>query len=77
MLSFIQPGKPGQNAFIGLSDCKLRVECLNEQLFYDLTDTQTKIEAWRIYYNKNQPHRSLNQLMPGESAGNYEGLLTE
>lgn len=76
-LSFIQPGKPQQNAFIESFNGKLRVECLNEQLFYDLADARTKIEAWRIDYNENRPHRSLGQLTPAEYAKNYENLLTE
>lgn len=75
-LSFIQPGKPQQNAFTESFNGKLRVECLNEQLFYNLADAQTKIEAWRIDYNENRPHRSLNQLTPAEYARNYENLLT-
>jgi putative transposase len=76
-LSFIQPGKPQQNAFIESFNGKLRVECLNEQLFYDLADAQAKIEAWRIDYNENRPHRSLRQQTPAEFARNYENLLTE
>ncbi len=76
-LSFIQPGKPQQNAFIESFNGKLRMECLDEQLFYDLADARTKIEDWRIDYNENRPHRSLNQLTPAEYAQNYENLLTE
>jgi len=76
-LSFIQPGKPQQNAFIESFNGKFREECLNEQLFYDLADARAKIEAWRIDYNENRPHRSLNQLTPVEFARNYGNQLTE
>ena len=76
-LSFIQPGKPQQNCFIESFNGKLRVECLNEQLFYHLADARVKIEAWRIDYNENRPHRSLGQLTPAEFARNYENRLTE
>lgn len=76
-LSFIQPGKPQQNAFIESFNGKFRDECLNEQLFHDMTDAQSKIEAWRIDYNENRPHRSLNQRTPAEFARNYEKQLTE
>ncbi len=76
-LSFIQPGKPQQNCFIESFNGKFRDECLNEELFYDLVDAQTKIEAWRIDYNQNRPHRSLNQRTPAEFANNYENRLTE
>jgi putative transposase len=54
-LSFIQPGKPQQNAFIESFNGKLRDECLNEHLFFDLNDARTKIEQWRIDYNEHRP----------------------
>jgi putative transposase len=76
-LSFIQPGKPQQNGFIESFNGKFRDECLNEELFYNLIDAQSKIEAWRIDYNENRPHRSLNQRTPAEFARNYENQLTE
>lgn len=76
-LSFIQPGKPQQNGFIESFNGKLRVECLNEQLFYDLADARTKIEAWRKDYNENRPHRSLGQRTPAEFIREYENRLTE
>jgi len=76
-LWFIQPGKPQQNAFIESFKGKFRDECLNDHLFYDVADAQTKIEAWRIDYNENRPHRSLNQRTPAEFAKSFETLLTE
>lgn len=75
-LSFIQPGKPVQNAFIESFNGKFRDECLNEQLFYDLNDARIKIEAWRTDYNEYRPHRSLNQQTPLEFAKKYENMLT-
>jgi len=76
-MSFIQPGKPQQNAFIESFNGKLREECLNEELFYDVTDAQTKIEAWRIDYNEHRPHRSLGQRTPAEFIKDYENRLTK
>jgi putative transposase len=76
-LSFIQPGKPQQNAFVESFNGKLREECLNEELFYDLADAQVKIEAWRIDYNELRPHRSLGQRTPAEFIREYENRLTE
>ncbi len=76
-LSFIQPGNPQQNCFIESFNGKFRDECLNEELFYDLADAQTKIDVWRIDYNETRPHRSLNQRTPAEFARNYENRLTE
>jgi putative transposase len=76
-LSFIQPGKPQQNAFIESFNGKLREECLNEELFYDLSDAQIKIETWRSDYNHLRPHRSLGQRTPTEFIEEYENRLTK
>jgi len=76
-LSFIQPGKPQQNCFIESFNGKFRDECLNEELYHDLADAQTKIEDWRIDYNENRPHRSLNQRTPIEFIKTHENLLTK
>jgi len=67
-LSFIQPGKPVQNAFIESFNGKLRDECLNESYFTSLLDAQTTIEAWRKDYNETRPHSSLGDLTPAEYA---------
>ena len=46
-LQFIEPGKPIQNAFIESFNCRLREECLNEQVFLSLDDARHKIGQWR------------------------------
>lgn len=65
-LSFIQPGKPVQNAFVESFNGKLRDECLNENYFTSLSDAQITIEAWRKDYNETRPHSSLGDLTPAE-----------
>ena len=67
-LSFIQPGKPVQNAFIESFNGKLRDECLNENYFTSLIDAKATIEAWRRDYNETRPHSSLGDLTPTEFA---------
>jgi putative transposase len=67
-LSFIQPGKPVQNAFIESFNGKLRDECLNQNYFTSLSDAKTAIEAWRKDYNGTRPHSSLGDLTPTEFA---------
>lgn len=69
-ISFIQPGKPVQNAFIESFNGKLRDECLNETYFTSLNDAQLTIEAWRKDYNETRPHSSLGDLTPAEFAKN-------
>ena len=65
-LRFIEPGKPMQNAFIESFNGKFRDECLNEHVFVSLPHAQAVIEAWRLDYNTNRPHSSLNDMTPKE-----------
>jgi putative transposase len=67
-LDFIRPGKPVQNGFIESFNGRLRDECLNIEVFFDLEDAREKIERWRQDYNTNRPHSSLNDRTPAEFA---------
>jgi putative transposase len=72
-LQFIEPGKPIQNAFIESFNSRLREECLNEHVFISLDDPRSKIERWRIEYNRERPHSSLGHLTPEEFAAKNQG----
>ncbi len=65
---YIAPGKPMQNGFVESFNGRLRDECLNEHLFTNLGEARRIIEDWRIDYNTNRPHTSLNGLTPTEFA---------
>lgn len=65
-LNFIQPGKPSQNGFVESFNGKFRDECLNENWFSNLSHAKELIEKWRIDYNTQRPHSSLNNLTPEE-----------
>ena len=67
-LSFIQPGKPQQNAFVESFNGKFRSACLNQNWFRNLAEAVQLIEQWRIHYNTVRPHSSLNYLPPSEFA---------
>lgn len=67
-LSFIQPGKPIQNAFIESFNGKLRATCLEENWFMDLQHARQVIENWRIEYNTDRPNKPLGKLTPSEFA---------
>ena len=67
-LSFIEPGKPVQNAFVESFNGTCRNECLNENWFLSLADARTIIENWRIDYNDQRPHSSLGGRTPSEFA---------
>lgn len=63
-LQFSRPGKPTDNPFIESFNGRLRQECLNQHWFVSIEDAQQKIENWRIDYNENRPHRSLENQTP-------------
>lgn len=67
-LSFIRPGKPNENAYIESFNGKFRDECLNEHWFITMSQARRIIEAWRIEYNTERPHSSLEDLTPEEFA---------
>ena len=71
-LHFIDPGKPIQNAFIESFNGRFRDECLNASWFVSLEDARRIVEAWRIDYNQNRPHRSLKGLTPEEFAATLQ-----
>jgi putative transposase len=57
-----------QNGFVESFNGRLRDECLNEHVFTNLGEARRIIEEWRIDYNTNRPHTSLNGLTPTEFA---------
>lgn len=65
-LFFITPGKPVENAYIESFNGKFRDECLNEHWFLGLEHARKVIEEWRIDYNTQRPHSSLDNLTPEE-----------
>jgi len=67
-LDFSRPGKPTDNAFIESFNGRFRQECLNESWFLSLEDARDKVESWRMHYNTDRPHSSLNNLAPAEFA---------
>ncbi len=65
---YIAPGKPQQNGFVESFNGQLRDECLNEHLFSSLAAARRIIEAWRLDYNAECPHTSLDGLTPAAFA---------
>jgi putative transposase len=74
-LHFIQPGKPTQNAFVESFNGRFRDECLNEHEFANLAHARSIIESWRLDYNANRPHKSLQNQTPEEFARGLQNLL--
>ncbi|MBO6638079.1 MAG: transposase [Roseitalea sp.] len=53
-----------QNAFVESFIGRFRDECLNKNLFDNLSEARQTIEIWRIDYNTQRPHTSLGGLAP-------------
>jgi len=71
-LDFSRPSKPTDNPFIESFNGSFRDECLNTNWFLSLEDAITKIEDWRIKYNRFRPHSSLNNRTPHEVFQKYQ-----
>jgi len=72
-LDFIQPGKPVENGYIESFNGRLRDECLNGEIFFDLDDAREKLERWRRDYNDARPHSALADRTPKEFASIVRG----
>ncbi len=78
-LDFIRPGRPVQNGYIESFNGRLRDECLNVEVFFNLVDAREKLERWRRDYNQKRPHSALADRTPEEfvrSAGERAFALT-
>jgi len=63
---YIDPGCPWQNPFIESFHSRFRDECLNREIFNNLTEAQVVVEDFLDEYNNRRPHSSLNYLTPME-----------
>lgn len=73
-LSFIQPGRPTQNAFVESFNSRPRDECLNAHRFVTGTEAQLTIEAKRDDYNTQHRHGSLGRRTPSEFAAHWKDV---
>lgn len=63
-LEHIQPGKPNQNGHVESFNGKLRDECLNTHVFWNLVDAQLKLKSYWREYNGERPHSGLKGATP-------------
>lgn len=65
-LFFITPGKPVENMYMESFNGRLRDECLNLHYFTSIDHAKRVVEEWRVDYNTERPHSSLDDLTPEE-----------
>jgi putative transposase len=80
-LAFIRPGKPVDNCYIESFNGRFRDECLNEHWFITMQHARSTIEAWRVEYNTERTHSSLDDLTPEEfrhahASGKFTGSVS-
>jgi transposase InsO family protein len=73
----IDPASPWQNAYGESFNDKLRNENLNVEGFFSDRDAQAVVEAWRLHYNHERPHSSLDYQTPAEVREEWERTRKE
>ena len=72
-LEFTKVRKPNQ--LIESFNSRVRDECLNEHVFFSLSDARAKIDDWHWQYNNFNPHSALGMKTPAEFAKEREIVL--
>ena len=65
---FIKPGAPWQNGHAESFIARLRAECLDAEVFYNLADARLKLSLFQRYYNQVRPHSALGYVPPAQFA---------
>jgi transposase InsO family protein len=65
---FIKPGAPWQNGHAESFMARLRAECLDAEVFFNLEDAKLKLNLFRRYYNHVRPHSALGYIPPTQFA---------
>ena len=75
-LDFSRPGTPGDNAINEAFNGSVRRECLSQHYFLSITDARATLENWRIDYNNERPHSSLDQIPPARFRADWTSTRT-
>jgi putative transposase len=63
---FIAKGSPWENGYVESFNSRFRDELLNRELFTSLEDARWCVDRWRLDYNHQRPHSSLDYRTPAE-----------
>jgi transposase InsO family protein len=63
-LTYIQPGKPTQNAYVERLNGSMRRELLSANVFRTLDEVRQKADEWMNDYNHRRPHKWLGYRPP-------------
>jgi putative transposase len=63
-LTYIQPGKPTQNAYVERLNASIRRELLSAYVFRTLDEVRKKADEWMTDYNHHRPHKALGYRPP-------------
>lgn len=74
---FIAKGSPWENGYVESFNSRLRDELLNRELFTSLQDARYCVDRWRLDYNHQRPHSSLNYLTPAQFADHWQASATQ
>ena len=65
---FIAKGSPWENGYAESFNSRFRDELLYRELFVGLEDARWVVDRWRLDYNHQRPHSSLDYQTPAEFA---------
>ena len=65
---YIEPGSPWENGYIESFHSRLRDELLNREQFFSVKEAKVLVENWRLEYNHERPHSSLEYKTPAAFA---------
>ena len=70
-LSYIQPGKPQQNAYIERYNRTVRNEWLGTHIFHSIQEVQDYATKWLWTYNNDRPNMGIGGITPAMKLNQY------
>lgn len=71
-LSYIQPGKPQQNAYVERYNRTIRNKWLGTHIFHTIEEVQNQATAWLWTYNNDRPNMGIGGLTPAMKLNQHQ-----